>query len=88
MFPGSLPLVFTLAEALEDREAGFLGVGDGQRLEFGGHDKLDIAIQRRSQINKPSHPKRLKQSYSTEDLNTDFDMLQALGQDSNEMDQI
>ena len=32
----SLPLIFAFAKALQDSEAGFLGVADGHRLEFGG----------------------------------------------------
>src|SRR5262245_35182840 len=32
----SLPLVFSLAQPLEDAESSFLGVSNGERLELGG----------------------------------------------------
>ena len=55
-----------------------------KRLEFGGHDKFDMALQRRSKINDSKHLK----STMREELDVDFDMLQALGQDGNAMQQI
>ena len=64
-------------------------VSGSKRLEYGEYDKLDMAIMRRTKLNadlnSSNGTKRLQSSKIKENLDDDFDILQALAQDGNEM---